>query len=84
VKATSGVIITGVLQNGPAALAGIKPGDVITRVAGKNVTTVSELLSQVASLKPGIPARFSLLRRDEKMELDVAPGLRPRPRAPAR
>jgi serine protease DegQ len=30
VKAASGVIITGVLQNGPAAQAGIRPGDVIT------------------------------------------------------
>ncbi len=84
VKATSGVIITGVLQNGPAAQAGIKPGDVITGVADKRVATVSELLSNVASLKPGVPAKFSLLRREEKMELKVTPGLRPRPRAAAR
>ncbi len=84
VKATSGVIITGVLQNGPAAQAGVKPGDVITRVAGRNISTVSELLSQVASLKPGVPARVSLVRREEKIDLDVTPGLRPRPRAPVR
>ena len=84
VKATSGVIITGVLQNGPAAQAGIKPGDVITGVADKRVASVSELLSNVASLKPGVPAKFSLLRREEKMELKVTPGLRPRPRAAAR
>ncbi len=81
VKSTSGVIITGVLQNGPAAQAGIRPGDVITHVAGKPVATVSELLSQVASLKPGKAARFGLLRREEKLELEVTPGLRPRPRA---
>jgi serine protease DegQ len=84
VKATAGVIITGVLQNGPAAQAGIRPGDVITRVAGRDIATVSELLSQVAALKPGVPARFGLVRRDEKIDLDVTPGLRPRPRAPAR
>jgi Do/DeqQ family serine protease len=84
VKAAAGVIITGVLQNGPAAQAGIKPGDVITGVASKKVGTVSELLSTVAALKPGTPARFSLLRRDEKVELDVTPGLRPKPRAAAR
>jgi serine protease DegQ len=40
VKATEGVIITGVLQNGPAAQAGIRPGDVIAEVAGKPVTNV--------------------------------------------
>ena len=84
VKAASGVIITGVLQNGPAAQAGIRPGDVITAVAGKTLASVSELLSHVAALKPGVPARFSLLRREEKVAIDVTPGLRPRPRQAAR
>ena len=75
-----GVIITGVLQNGPAAKGGIKPGDVILSVSGKPVNNVSELLSGVAALKPGAPARFGLLRRDEKIELNVTPGVRPRPK----
>ncbi len=80
VKARSGVIITGVMQRGPAAQAGIRPGDVVTRVADKPVNNVSELLSGVAALKPGIAARFSVLRREEKMELEVTPGTRPKPR----
>ena len=83
VKARRGVIITGVLQNGPAAQAGIRPGDVITAVAGKEVGNVSELLSRVAGLKPGTASKFSLQRQEEKMELDVKPGVRPRPRRPA-
>ncbi len=80
IKATHGVIITGVLQNGPAALAGIRPGDVITSVAGKPVHDVSELLSQVAALKPGAASKFSLLRQNSPMELEVVPGVRPKPR----
>lgn len=84
VKAQQGVIITGVLQNGPAARAGIRPGDVITRVAGKPVTTVTELLSSVSGLKPGSPAQFSLRRQEDKLELDVTPGVRPKPARPAR
>ncbi len=80
IKSTRGVIITGVLQNGPAAQAGIRPGDVITAVAGKPVGDVTELLSQVAALKPGTPARFSLVRQNAPMELNVVPGVRPRPR----
>lgn len=80
VKARDGVIITGVLQNGPAAQAGIRPGDVIVNVAGKDIANVSELLSGVAALKPGTAAKFRLLRRDDKVELDVVPGLRPKPR----
>ena len=83
VKARQGVIITGVLQNGPAALAGVRPGDVITAVADKEVTNVSELLSAVAALKPGAPSQFRLQRRDAQIALDVTPGVRPKPRRPA-
>jgi serine protease DegQ len=84
VKTREGVIITGVLQNGPAAQAGIRPGDVIINVAEKPVANVSGLLSAVASLKPGAAAKFTLLRRDDKLDLQVTPGLRPKPRAPQR
>ena len=79
-KATQGVVIVGVLQNGPAAKSGIRPGDVILSVASKPVSNVSELLSSVANLKPGTPSKFKLLRRDEKVEVDVTPGVRPKPR----
>ena len=75
-----GVIITGVLQNGPAAKAGIQPGDVITQVAGKAVTNVPELLANVASLKPGSANKFSVRRADKTLELDVTPA--PRPKRP--
>jgi serine protease DegQ len=81
----NGVIITGVLQNGPAAQAGIKPGDVITAVAGKRINSVSELLSNVAALKPGTPAKMTVQRADKALDLDVSPGTRPRPKVqPAR
>ncbi|MDW5444043.1 trypsin-like peptidase domain-containing protein [Polaromonas sp. SM01] len=75
-----GVIITGVLQNGPAAQAGIVPGDVIVEVAGKPVATVSELLSAVAALKPGVPAPLGVLRKDKKTVIPVVPGTRQRPK----
>ncbi len=81
VKAKRGVLITGVLQNGPAAQSGIRPGDVILEVAGKKISAVSELLSSVAALKPGSAAKFQLIRRDESVELNVTPGTRPKPRA---
>ncbi|MGJ7508511.1 S1C family serine protease [Variovorax sp. GT1P44] len=78
VKASAGVIITGVLQNGPAAKAGVRPGDVITSVGDRNIGNVQELLTTVAGLKPGNAARFALQRGSDKLELDVTPGLRPR------
>jgi S1-C subfamily serine protease len=75
-----GVIITGVLQNGPAAQAGIQPGDVITAVDGKNVRNVSQLLTAVAALKPGTPAPLTVLRKDKETEIAVTPGKRQRPK----
>src|SRR5450830_1381974 len=83
VKAKEGVIITGVLQDGPAARSGIKPGDVITQVAGKPVSNVADLLSSVAALKPGTASKFSVLRRDSQVEVAVTPSVRPKQRRPA-
>jgi serine protease DegQ len=80
VKTKRGVIITGVLQNGPAAQAGIRPGDVIVQIASQPVVDVTQLLAQVAALKPGTSSRFSIERKNQPMELDVTPGVRPKPR----
>lgn len=83
VKAKEGVIITGVLQNGPAAQAGIRPGDVIIQVAGKPISNVADLLGNVAALKPGTASQFSLLRRESQVEVAVTPSVRPKQRRPA-
>jgi S1-C subfamily serine protease len=77
VQATAGVIITGVLQGGPAAQAGLRPGDVILNVQGKAVGNVSQLLTAVAALTPGKPASFELQRGDARTQLSVTPGTRP-------
>ncbi|CDS51257.1 Outer membrane stress sensor protease DegS [Polaromonas sp. CG9_12] len=75
-----GVIITGVLQNGPAALGGIRPGDVIMAVDGHPVRNVSQLLTAVAALKPGTPAPLKVLRGDGPVDISVTPAQRQRPR----
>ena len=73
-----GVIITGVLQNGPAAQGGIRPGDVILAVDGQPVSNVSQLLTAVAALKPGTPTPLKVLRGDGPVEIAVTPGKRQR------
>lgn len=80
VKTKTGVIITGVLQNGPAAQAGIRPGDVIVGIGGKPVANVTQLLASVSALKPGTPTAFSIERKNAAMSVDVTPGLRPKPK----
>jgi Do/DeqQ family serine protease len=72
-----GVLINGVLQNSPAAKAGIQPGDLILKVAGQSVSDVPEMLSQVAALKPGEHASLSVQRNGKIIEIRVTPGTRP-------
>jgi serine protease DegQ len=78
-NAGQGVLIAGVLQNGPAARAGIRPGDVILQVQSQPVRNVAELLRRVAELPPGQSARVSLWRENSALEVQVTPGERPRP-----
>ncbi|MBL8304715.1 MAG: trypsin-like peptidase domain-containing protein [Ideonella sp.] len=79
-----GVLITGVLQNGPAGAGGMRPGDVVTRVAGAPVRNTAELLSAVAALKPRSEAAFDVQRGDKAMELTIVVAPRPTGDAPVR
>ncbi len=79
-KQSEGVIVTGVLQNGPAASAGLRPGDLLLKVAGQPVKNVGELLTQIASLTPGKSAKLEVVRRNQSLTLDVTPAQRPKPK----
>ena len=79
ITSEQGVIVTGVLNSGPASNAGIRPGDVITQVQDQPVRTVSELLTRIAALVPGQAAPFKVQRRGEAVDLAVTPAQRPRP-----
>jgi serine protease Do len=58
----SGVIISNVIANGPAAKAGLKTGDAITAVNGKEVRTGDELVGEISNAKPGSNVKLSYLR----------------------
>jgi serine protease DegQ len=79
-----GVLITGVLQSGPAAASGLRPGDVVVKVADRPVTNTSQLLNAVAGLKPRVPAVIAVQRGDKAIELNVTVAQRPAaaPRVP--
>jgi Do/DeqQ family serine protease len=73
-----GVLITGVLQQGPAGAGGIKPGDVVVKVAGTPVTNTSQLLTAVAALKPQTSATIGVQRGDKALDLRVTVTQRPK------
>jgi serine protease DegQ len=80
-KTRDGVLITGVLRNGPAERGGLKPGDVVTTVGNARVGNTAQLLNAVASLKPGEPAQIHVQRGDQHMTLTVVAVRRPKPSA---
>ncbi len=75
-----GVLITGVLQNGPASQGGIRPGDVVVKVGDKPVATTPQLLSAVTALKPREAAVIGVQRGDKALDLNVTVGQRPKTR----
>ncbi len=76
---TRGALIAGVMRGSPADKAGIKPGDVLTQVAGKPVKDAQAMLELIAALEPGKTARFELKREGRVVGLDILIGKRPRP-----
>jgi PAS domain S-box-containing protein len=61
-----------VAQGGPAALAGVRPGDVLLAIDGDEVLRSEEVQARLAQRKPGARVTYSLLRADERRALQVA------------
>jgi Do/DeqQ family serine protease len=74
-----GVLITGVLQDGPAARGGVRPGDVVLQVGDKPVLSTDELLAAVAALPPESEVLLQVQRGAQALQLQVTPARRPPP-----
>ena len=77
-----GVLITGVLQSGPASAGGIRPGDVVVKVGDKPVTSTVQLLNAVAALTPDKQAVIQVQRGDRQLDLNVTVAQRQRANPP--
>ncbi|MBN1604534.1 MAG: Do family serine endopeptidase [Chitinispirillaceae bacterium] len=71
IKTTGGVLVGDVVQNQPAAKAGIQAGDVIISVAGEKITNSNELINKIASIQPGTRVPFTLLRDGKEVSVQV-------------
>ena len=74
---TSGVLIVGVVRNGPAERAGILPRDVVLELDGKPTRDQPELLARIAELPPGTLVKVRLWRDKKAQDVDVTVGRRP-------
>ncbi len=68
---SSGVTIADITPNGPAEKAGLKVGDTITSVNGKDVKSGDELVSDISALKPGTTAKLGYIRNGKSTSTEV-------------
>jgi serine protease Do len=76
-KASQGALVASVDPEGPAAGAGLRPGDVIVGLDGKPVEGPGQLSRDVALLPPGRAVRLRVLRDGREREVEVTLGERP-------
>ncbi|MBI3279164.1 MAG: Do family serine endopeptidase [Acidobacteria bacterium] len=68
---TTGVVIAQVEPDAPGAKAGLKPGDVITKLNGEPVVDVNSFRFGVARLGPGATAKLGIVRNGRELEIPV-------------
>ena len=76
-RVKQGVLITGVVQSGPASEGGVRPGDVVVKIAGAPVTNTPQLLNAVAALKPRETATVRVQRGSDELDIKLTVGQRP-------
>jgi serine protease Do len=72
-----GAIVVAVAENGPAAKAGLKSGDVISSAGAEPIKAASELTKKIHAMAPGSSTELTVLRRGHESRLSVTAGRRP-------
>lgn len=72
-----GVLITDVFRNGPADMAGLAAGDIITRINQTNIRDTRDVLNMVASGRPGEAIEIAGLRKQQSFMTKATLAQRP-------
>ena len=72
-----GILVAGVYRDGPAAKAGLQPGDVILKIADEGAQDGRTSMNQVARMKPGEKIKLDILRDGQPKTLTASIGVRP-------
>ena len=72
-----GVIIAGMLRDGPAAKGGLKVGDIIQEIDGKPVNDTQRFMARIAAKAPGEALELKLYRNGRLQTLTLTAGQRP-------
>ncbi len=75
---TKGVLLSGVLEGGPADQAGIVPGDIIQSINGKAASSAQAVMNQIATASPGTSMQLTILRNNHPIPVQLVVIERPR------
>lgn len=75
---THGSLIAGILRNSPAEKAGLKAGDILLAIDGKEVTDSNSMLNLISGLKPNNNASLKIARASKEFDVSVLVGKRPK------
>jgi S1-C subfamily serine protease len=70
------LLVSGLEAEGPAAKAGLRVGDVLAAVGGRELHEPYDLLDALASAKPGEKLVLAVFRSGARLELEAVPGAR--------
>jgi len=73
-----GIYVGGVVSGGPAAAAGMRPGDVIIEMQGQIIRTFNDLQKILRTHKVGDETNIVVIRDNKRIELKVTLGEMPR------
>lgn len=73
----AGALVAQVLEEGPAAKGGLRVGDVILTLDGRQIVMSADLPHLVGGLKPGDKAKLEVVRDGARKTLDVVIGALP-------
>jgi len=72
IKDTHGALVSDAQPDTPAAKAGIKPGDIVTKVNGQEVKDARDLSRRISSLAPGASVKITVLRDGKEKDFSVS------------
>jgi S1-C subfamily serine protease len=73
VEAKSGVLVTGVEPDSPAARAGLTPGDIIFGFDGQTVSGIDDLHRLLVTERIGASTTIAVLRNADRLEVPIVP-----------
>jgi S1-C subfamily serine protease len=71
---TNGALVIQLSENGPAAAAGLRAGDIIIKFDGKSIGSATDLLAAIRDSDPGDRVQITVVRGSKKDTLAVTLG----------